>query len=126
MHVIRFTAPTSRYLSLNDVEHWRRKADRIKAWRWAGHCFALEQLPALIGHAPAMVVQVSLPVFTRHRRDPINLVPTVKAIVDGLVASGRLWPDDTPEFVTDTIPELRYCYPLEDRRVWVTLTPRAP
>jgi hypothetical protein len=124
LHVIRFVPPSQRYLSLNDVEHWRRKAERVKAWRWAAQCAVLNQLPPRIGEPVPMVVQVSLPVKTRHRRDPINYTRTVKAIVDGLVASGRFWPDDTPEFVTDTIPELRYCYPQEDDRVWVSLTPR--
>jgi len=32
------------------------------------------------------------------RRDPHNYMPTVKAIIDGLVDAG-VWPDDTPEDV---------------------------
>jgi hypothetical protein len=124
LHVIRFAAPTTNHLSLNDRDHPRRHRERVKAWRWAARCHALNQLPPRIGEPVPMVVHVSLPFLDRRHRDPLNYCATVKAIVDGLVDSGRLWPKDDPRFVTDTIPELRYCYPAEDRRVWVSLTPR--
>ena len=41
----------------------------------------------------------------RRRRDASNLMPTQKAVVDGLVDAG-LVADDTPEYVTETIPTI--------------------
>lgn len=41
----------------------------------------------------------------RRRRDPSNLMPTQKAVVDGLVDAGVV-PDDCPPFVTEWMPTI--------------------
>ena len=44
-------------------------------------------------------------VSDKRRRDPSNVMPTQKAVVDGLVDAGVV-PDDTPEFVVEDMPVL--------------------
>jgi crossover junction endodeoxyribonuclease RusA len=39
----------------------------------------------------------------RRRRDPFNLVPTLKPIEDGIVDAGVI-PDDTPDYSVPTVP----------------------
>lgn len=46
-------------------------------------------------------------VTTRHKRDADNLVPTVKALCDGLVDAG-LAVDDTPELMHKAMPIIAY------------------
>jgi len=46
-------------------------------------------------------------VADRRRRDGINATPTLKALVDGLV-DAEVIPDDTPAYLSDHIPEIRY------------------
>ncbi|KAA9133730.1 RusA family crossover junction endodeoxyribonuclease [Microbacterium caowuchunii] len=46
-------------------------------------------------------------VTTRHRRDVDNIVPTLKALCDGVVDAG-LAADDTPEFMHKTMPIIAY------------------
>lgn len=89
-------------MSMNDRDHWRTRARRVKDWREAAGWGAIgarvpEQGPSL--------VEVFLPVRDRRRRDPHNYAPTLKAIVDGLV-DARVWPDDTPEWVRTLEPTL--------------------
>jgi hypothetical protein len=48
---------------------------------------------------PPSNVKVHLPFETKARRDPVNFIPAVKAVIDGLVEAG-CWPDGTPEWVT--------------------------
>lgn len=46
-------------------------------------------------------------VTTRHKRDEDNVVPTLKALCDGLVDAG-VAADDTPEFMHKTMPIIAY------------------
>jgi Holliday junction resolvase RusA-like endonuclease len=82
---------------MNDRMHWARKAGITSKWRQAGHMYARRQ--GVKGLAPSNVkvtFEVSDP---RRRRDPMNAVPTVKALIDGLVDAG-VWPDDNQDWVT--------------------------
>lgn len=99
---ITFDAPAPA-LNMNH-RGWPVRWRLTKAWREATWAAAV-QIPARDRKRPASWVTVVLPVPDRRRRDPHNLTPTLKAIVDGLVDAG-LWPDDTPEFVTTTEPVL--------------------
>lgn len=65
---------------------------------------------AMARHVPEVAridVHLIWYVNTKHRRDGINAVPTLKALVDGLV-DAEIIPDDTPEYLSDHIPEIRY------------------
>ena len=55
--------------------------------------------------APLAKVQIELHYIPRdkRRRDPLNLVATLKAVEDGIVDAGII-PDDTPEFSVPTMP----------------------
>lgn len=46
-------------------------------------------------------------VADRRKRDADNVVPTLKALADGLVDAGVV-PDDTPEFMVKHMPVIRY------------------
>lgn len=111
---IRFPPPGP-LLSLNDRQHWAAKARLVREWRTAAFYAAVGEHRGL---GPS-IVAVTLPVKSNRRRDPHNLHPTVKAVIDGLVDAG-CWPDDTPEWVTTTEPVLE----VNGRLVVVTLTER--
>jgi crossover junction endodeoxyribonuclease RusA len=99
---ITFRAPAE-WLTLNQRLHWADRARRVKSWRRAAALHARKTRP---GAGPCALEM--LPSFVRvtfgvrdpgRRRDPHNYMPTVKAIIDGLVDAG-VWPDDTAEWVT--------------------------
>lgn len=115
--VLTFEQPADQ-LNMNKVEHWRRKAAKVKAWReragWAAPPARLSSSPL-----PRSIVQLDLPVRTlNQRRDPSNWAPTTKAVVDGLVDAG-LWPDDTGDYVVTAEP----IFHAGDTTVTVTITP---
>jgi crossover junction endodeoxyribonuclease RusA len=85
----------SQRLSLNDRRHYRAAAKLTAEWRRNAHTAA--NIARLEPHGPSLV-QVVFPVRTNARRDPSNLMPTVKAIVDGLTDAGT-WPDDDSRHV---------------------------
>ncbi len=101
MTIITFPPP-DRLLSLNDRTHWRAHAAAVKAWRETAWGHTLEQVPPPRAHGPS-VVYVDLPVTSRRRRDPSNLLATVKPIVDGMTDAG-CWPDDDSQWVAVTEP----------------------
>lgn len=87
---------------MNDRLHWSARSRLTRQWRHAAHVHACEQLGRTRSDRarPPCGVRVHFPVRDPgRRRDPHNLAPTVKAIVDGLVDAG-VWPDDTDEYVT--------------------------
>jgi crossover junction endodeoxyribonuclease RusA len=98
---VTFPAPAPP-LNLNSREHWAPRARKTKAWRTAA-CLAARA--AKVGPQGPAAVRVTIPFSRGARRDPHNFVPTVKAVIDGLVDAG-LWPDDTPAFVTTVEPLL--------------------
>lgn len=74
---------------------------KLGLWKEAAWATALAAGVKDVGRSK---VTVTLPFRTAHRRDPHNYVGTVvKSIVDGLVQA-KVWPDDTPEFVTVAEP----------------------
>lgn len=126
--VVRFLAPEAR-MSMNHRLHWRAQRRIARGWRQAAHVHALAQLGAgpAARRRPACFVRVSFPVDDPgRRRDPHNLAPTVKAIVDGLVDAG-VWSDDDEQWVTVLDP--RFYKPDHGRAVnadvVVALIPRA-
>jgi crossover junction endodeoxyribonuclease RusA len=83
-------------------KHWAIKARAIKDVRSLMHAKA-RHIPEL----DRIDVHLVWVVATKHRRDGINSTPTLKALVDGLV-DAEVIPDDTPEYLSDHIPEIRY------------------
>lgn len=112
-------APTT-YMTMNDREHWRPHAAKVKLWRKAAHRVARAEWLAQL---PPCHVGIVLEVPDRRRRDPHNYYPTIKALVDGLVDAG-LWPDDTPDYVTTHEPMFRVTKRGQPQYVHITLTER--
>jgi len=94
-------------LSLNRERtmHWAARNRRLDPWRdlatWLARC---SNTAEVVAGRPATITVV-LPVKGHYRRDPHNYVPTVKAIIDGLIVGG-VWPDDTATYVTVNEPVL--------------------
>lgn len=84
----------SKRLSLNDREHWRARAAVTAQWRANAGAAALAIPIERRKHGPS-IVQCDFAVADRRRRDGHNLMPTVKAIIDGLVDAGVFDDDDT-------------------------------
>jgi crossover junction endodeoxyribonuclease RusA len=103
-------------LSMNDRHHWRTEHRLKKLLRTAARAGAAR---ARIGRCARLVVTLHYATGdNRTRRDPANLCATSKPAIDGLVDAG-LVPDDTPEFVTEHMPEI-HLGP-GPRRLWLTV-----
>lgn len=90
-----------RPLSLNGSRrnHYAHARDVKKLRQIARACARANNIP------PLARVQIELHYAPRdrRRRDPLNLVATLKPIEDGIVDAGVI-PDDTPEYSQPTIP----------------------
>lgn len=96
----RFDLSLTAPLSLNNRRHWRAHARAVAAVReettWRARA---ARIPALT----RIAVELHYAPRDARRRDPLNLVATLKPVEDGLVDAGVV-PDDTPEFVQPTMP----------------------
>lgn len=89
-------------ISANQRLHWAQKAKIVKQVR---HESAMRARSAGWGPQQHITIHLTYQPRDNRRRDPSNLMPTQKALVDGLVDAGIV-PDDTPEYVTETIPSI--------------------
>lgn len=90
------------FLNLNQRMHWAKKAGLTRAWRFHARTYAaVANLPRGIQRVH-IVAHVTKP--TNRQYDVHNLMPTLKACVDGLVDYGLI-PDDTNSHLTG--PDLR-------------------
>lgn len=101
MSTIELNWPMSEILTSNQRLHWAPKGERTKALRQAararaGWCCATQFNRAHI------VVTVGWP--DKRRRDVHNLMPTIKACIDGFVDAGLI-PDDSDTHLVG--PDLR-------------------
>lgn len=89
-------------LHANQRLHWAEKA-RMTAQVRESAAWLVKQagIPACARVRVRLVWMVS----DKRRRDPSNVMPTQKAVVDGLVDAGVV-PDDTPDFVVEDMPVL--------------------
>ena len=92
-----------KFINLNARTHWAPKAQMTKAWRNAAHVAARNaELPKGL-QAVHVVAHIIKP--TSREYDVHNLMPTLKAAIDGLVTDYGLIPDDTNKHLTG--PDLR-------------------
>jgi len=124
---VSFIAP-NRPLSINEANrmHWASRRRRLAPWREATReALALAGTEELKAHANQRLhIAVTLPFDRGGRRDPHNYTSTnVKTIVDAIVSSGLLIPDDTAEWAVIQDPQL-----LVDKtgRVDIVITPTNP
>ena len=89
-------------LNLNQRMHWAKKAQLTKHWR------ALTMVNAMAADLPRNLDRIHITAHvtkpTNRQYDVHNLMPTLKACVDGLVDYGLI-PDDTNKYLTG--PDLR-------------------
>jgi Holliday junction resolvase RusA-like endonuclease len=92
------TAP----LTENDRLHWQAKRRIVKDVRLAGK-LATRQM------GPQRRIEVTLVwvVKDKRKRDEDNIVPTLKALCDGIVDAGVV-PDDTPVYMIKHMPIIRF------------------
>jgi len=92
--------PFTKQLSLNDRQHWAVKAKHVKEWRDAALVLARA---AKISPCRRIKVELHYEPRTEQRRDPDNLVASLKPLVDGLVDAGVV-ADDTEAYVERAWP----------------------
>lgn len=83
-------------------KHWSVKARTIRTVRGTGRILA-----ARVPHFDRVRVELEWVVTTRHKRDVENVVPTLKALCDGLVDADVV-DDDTPAYMDKPMPSIRY------------------
>lgn len=98
-YVLEFGRP-GKAVTANLRLHWAVKRRMLAPWRTAvRYTWLAHGRPAY----PPATIQISFPVPDKRRRDPSNLMPTQKAMLDELVKAGA-WPDDSPEYVLELMP----------------------
>lgn len=98
MSTFTFTLPRCILVSQNDRDHYKAKAAKTAQLRAIA---TAKGLGAKTVTTPCTLdVLVGWP--TRRRRDRINVSPTVKALVDGLVSAGVLVDDSDDHIVAET------------------------
>jgi crossover junction endodeoxyribonuclease RusA len=107
-------------VSMNDRTHWAQKASKTRMVRLDTKVLVRAQnIP------PQARVSICLHYIPkdRRRRDPLNLVATLKAVEDGCVDAGLI-PDDTPQYLEPTMPVIDSPNSQQlPRRLYVVITP---
>ena len=99
---VAFNIPDSMWLTSNQRKHWSAKARAVKELRLLAVMTArAAQLP----HLQSAHVTAYIQYRTNGRADPHNAMPTLKALIDGLVQDYGLLPDDSDKYLTG--PDMR-------------------
>lgn len=106
------------WLNLNERLHWAEKSRRTRQWRQAAAIYARS---AKLPHLHRVQIEAFICFPDRRRRDVHNWMPTVKAIVDGLVDYGLI-PDDSDANLIG--PDLRTGEPHRVGQVVLTIEER--
>lgn len=121
---------TSPPLSLNDRGYTRgaamARASKVRELRETAFVLAHEAgLPKGLVH---VTVQLHYQPRDNKHRDPINLAPVQKALVDGLRSGNAkyrgygLVADDDPRYLTDLMPAIHPAVKGEGGRMWLELS----
>lgn len=84
-------------LSLNGREHWSTRNRRAQALKKAAWAMALQGKVPPLGRV-IVIAEYRPP--DRRRRDADNLMSSVKAAIDGIVAAGVIPDDECPRYVS--------------------------
>lgn len=114
---LSFTRPP---LSANDRTHWRPRARIIRQVR---HEAATRARAMRWGPYKYIAVQFHYQQSVTRRQDRGNLMPTHKALLDGLVDAGVV-PDDNPQYVDELMPQIHPPVKGQPARCWLTIQPR--
>ena len=103
--ILWLDVPATEVLTSNQRLHWGERARRTRALRWrATLAYREAGKPRLeVAHLTARLTYRD-----RRRRDVHNIMPTLKACVDGVVAAGLL-PDDNHKHLVG--PDIRVAEP---------------
>lgn len=105
MQSLRLSEPTwsltidkpQKWINSNQRMHWAERSRLTKYWRELAHRLGqAEKVPTL----QRAHIEVTFYKPTRARYDVGNLMPTVKACVDGLVQDAGMLPDDDNKHLT--------------------------
>lgn len=102
MNRLELVWPMSQILTSNQRLHWAPKAQHTKDLRWASFLLATNYANHGQFDRAHIVVTVTWP--DKRRRDVHNLMPTIKACIDGFVDAGLI-PDDSDQHLVG--PDLR-------------------
>lgn len=106
-------------LNMNDRKHWAVAAKMKRDLRQRANLAA--RVAGLPKDCGAVTVQLVYRPRDRRRRDPSNMMPTQKSVLDGLVDYG-LVPDDCPPYVTELMPKLAPVEKGKSGKVWAEVT----
>lgn len=97
-HTIELPAPEPGFwLSSNDRPHWVERNRLTQTWRTiAAWQFRSARIPAM----KKATIRATICRNDRRKADAHNMMPTIKAVIDGIVDAGVL-PDDSNEFVPE-------------------------
>lgn len=87
-------------LSANQRLHWAQRARVVKEVRTISKYLALSKKVGELNH---IIVRLHYVPRDKRRRDPSNMMPTQKALLDGLV-DAKVVPDDCPPYVIEWMP----------------------
>ena len=107
-------------LNANQRLHWAQRAKLTKSIR---HEAATRARAAHIGPKDHVTVTLHYQPRDKRRRDRGNLVPTHKALLDGLVDAGIV-PDDNPTYVDERMPEIHPPVKGQPSKCWLTIETR--
>lgn len=110
------TLPFTKPLSLNDRMGWQQRYRLTKPWFDAGMVLARKHRIPLLPHFTAVLEYAPR---EKRVRDPENLTPTLKALVDGMVKHG-VAPGDDPRYYTPT-PAVIHDATGEPGRLWLVV-----
>lgn len=106
-------------LSMNQRLHWARKARITRELR---HEAAVRARSMRLGPYRHITVTLHYQPRDNRRRDRGNLMPTHKALLDGLVDAGVV-PDDNPTYVDEQMPQIHPPVKGQPARTWLTIEP---
>lgn len=104
-------------LSMNQRMHWAKKARITRELR---HEAAVRARSMRLGPYRHITVTLHYQPRDNRRRDADNLVPSLKALCDGLV-DAHLVPDDTPDLMTKRMPVIHPPVKGQPARTWLTI-----
>lgn len=113
----RILLPFTRPLSLNHRMHYMVRAKKTAEVRALAREAIIES-----GLQPMFHLRAWIEYEPRdsRRRDPINLIPTLKACEDALVDC-EIVPDDNPEFVESVMPKILPKTAEKFGRLWLVI-----
>lgn len=113
----RILLPFTRPLSLNHREQWYVKARKTAQVRAMAREAIIEAGVPPMSHLRAWIEYEPR---DNRRRDPINLIPTLKACEDALVDC-EVVPDDNPAYVESVMPKILPKIAEKFGRLWLVI-----